>query len=143
MNDTLRQQLERLAMRLAELDASLADPATSADTKRWRALAKEQAEAAALVALWHRFEQRERDLHAARDLQDQPEFAEMARDEIAAAQGELQALQAQLQAALMPKDPDDERNAFVEIRAGTGGDESALFAGDLARMYLRWCERKG
>jgi peptide chain release factor 1 len=143
MNDTLRQQLERLAMRLAELDASLADPATSADTKRWRALAKEQAEAAALVALWQRFEQRERDLHAARDLQDQPEFAEMARDEIAAAQGELQALQAQLQAALMPKDPDDERNAFVEIRAGTGGDESALFAGDLARMYLRWCERKG
>jgi peptide chain release factor 1 len=143
MNDTLRQQLERLAMRLAELDASLAEPATSADMKRWRALAKEQAEAAALVALWQRFEQRERDLHAARDLQDQPEFAEMARDEIAAAQSELQALQAELQAALMPKDPDDERNAFVEIRAGTGGDESALFAGDLARMYLRWCERKG
>jgi peptide chain release factor 1 len=143
MNHTLREQLERLAMRLAELDASLADPATCADMKRWRALAMEQAEAAVLVALWQRFEQRERDLHAARDLQDQPEFAEMARDEIAAAQGELQALQAELQSALMPKDPDDERNAFVEIRAGTGGDESALFAGDLARMYLRWCERKG
>lgn len=78
MKDTLRQQLERLAMRLAELDASLADPATSADIKRYRALAKEQAEAAALVGLLRRYEQRERDLAAAREMQDDAEFAEMA-----------------------------------------------------------------
>jgi peptide chain release factor 1 len=143
MKDTLRQQLERLAMRLAELDASLADPATSADIKRYRALAKEQAEAAALVALLRRYEQRERDLAAAREMQGDAEFAEMAKEEIAAAQADLDAIQAELQTALLPKDPDDERNAFLEIRAGTGGDESALFAGDLARMYLRWCERAG
>jgi peptide chain release factor 1 len=143
MKDSLRQQLERLAMRLAELDASLADPATSADIKRYRALAKEQAEAASLVALLRRYEQRERDLASAREMLSDPEFAEMAREEIAAAQADLDALQAQLQAALLPKDPDDERNAFVEVRAGTGGDESALFAGDLTRMYLRWCERAG
>ena len=130
-------------MRLAELDASLADPAISADMKRYRVLAKEQSEAAALVTLWRRFEQRERDLAAARDLQDDAEFAEMAADEITAAQSDLEALQTQLQAQLLPKDPEDDRNAFVEIRAGTGGDESALFAGDLTRMYLRWCERKG
>jgi peptide chain release factor 1 len=74
-------------------------------------------------------------------MQGDAEFAEMAREEIAGAEADLQALQAELQAALLPKDPDDERNAFLEIRAGTGGDESALFAGDLARMYLRWCER--
>ena len=70
-------------------------------------------------------------------------MAEMAREEIAAASADLQRLQAELQAALLPRDPDDERNAFLEIRAGTGGDESALFAGDLARMYLRFCERRG
>jgi peptide chain release factor 1 len=143
MNATLRQQLERLGMRLSELDASLADPATSADMKRYRTLAKEQAEASALVALWRRFQQRERDLEAAREMQHEAEFAEMARDEIASAQADLQSLQTELQAALLPRDPEDERNAFVEIRAGTGGDESALFAGDLARMYTRWCERKG
>ena len=143
MKDSLRQQLERLRMRLAELDVSLSDPATGADMKRYRALAKEQAEAGALVALFERYQQRERDLAAARELQADPEMAEMAREEIAAAQGDLDALLGQLQAALVPRDPDDARNAFIEIRAGTGGDESALFAGDLARMYLRWCERAG
>ncbi|KAF4530236.1 hypothetical protein B566_EDAN018396 [Ephemera danica] len=70
-------------------------------------------------------------------------MAEMASEEIASAAADMQALLAQLQAALLPRDPDDERNAFLEIRAGTGGDESALFAGDLARMYLRYCERQG
>jgi peptide chain release factor 1 len=143
MKASLRQQLERLAMRLDELDASLADPAVSADIKRYRALAKEQAEAASLVALLRRYEQREHDLAGAREMQSDPEMAEMAREEVAAAQTDLEALLAQLQTALLPKDPDDDRNAFLEVRAGTGGDESALFAGDLARMYLRWCERAG
>ena len=143
MKDSLRQQLERLRMRLAELDAGLADPATGADMKRYRALAKEQAEAGALVALFERYQQRERDLAAARELLADPEMAEMAREEMAAAETDLEALLGQLQAALVPRDPDDARNAFIEIRAGTGGDESALFAGDLARMYLRWCERAG
>jgi peptide chain release factor 1 len=143
MKASLRQQLDRLAMRLAELDASLADPATSADIKRYRALAKEQAEAAELVGLYRRYEQRERDLASAREMQSDPELAEMAREEVASAEADLETLLAQLQTALLPRDPDDERNAFLEIRAGTGGDESALFAGDLARMYLRWCERAG
>jgi peptide chain release factor 1 len=143
MKPTLRQQLERLAMRLAELDANLADPAVSADIKRYRTLAKEQAEAAQIVGLFKRYEQRERDLAAAQDMADEPDFAEMAATEAADAQAEMDRLLAQLQTALLPKDPDDERNAFLEIRAGTGGDESALFAGDLTRMYLRWCERAG
>jgi len=143
MKPALRQQLERLAMRLAELDASLADPGVATDMKRYRAIAKEQADASALVALFHRYEQRERDLAAAEEMRAEPEFAEMAADEIKSAQTDLDALLADLQTALLPKDPEDERNAFVEIRAGTGGDESALFAGDLARMYLRWCERRG
>jgi peptide chain release factor 1 len=143
MNDTLRQQFERLAMRLAELDANLADPQVSADMKRYRTLSREQAEAADVVGRYRRFQQREADLSAAREMLSDPEMAEMAREEIGAAQADLERLQFELQAALIPRDPDDERNAFVEIRAGTGGDESALFAGDLARMYLRFFERQG
>jgi peptide chain release factor 1 len=143
MKPTLRTQLERLAMRLAELDANLADPTVSADIKRYRTLAKEQAEAAHLVGLLRRYEQRERDLAAAQGMAGDADFAEMAAQEITDAKAELEQLLAQMQAALLPKDPEDERNAFLEIRAGTGGDESALFAGDLTRMYLRWCERAG
>ncbi len=110
-------------------------------------MAREQAEAAALVQRLNAYEQRETDLEGARGLLAQPgqdaDMAEMARDEISAAEADLARLLAELQAALLPKDPDDARNAFVEIRAGTGGDESALFAGDLARMYLRFCEQQG
>ncbi|MDE2566944.1 MAG: PCRF domain-containing protein, partial [Burkholderiales bacterium] len=146
MTPALRDQFDRLAMRLDELDALLADPQVAADAARWRTLSREQAQASEIVGRYARFRQRERDLAAAREMQAQdedPAMAEMAREEIAAAGADLARLEAELQAALIPRDADDERNAFLEIRAGTGGDESALFAGDLARMYLRWCERQG
>ncbi len=143
MTPALREQFERLVLRLAELDATLADPAVAADAKRWRTLSREQSQAAGLVTRWRRYRQREQDVEAARGMLADPEMAEMAREEIAAAEAELAALEGELQTALIPRDPDDDRNAFVEIRAGTGGDESALFAGDLTRMYLRYCERRG
>jgi peptide chain release factor 1 len=143
MKDTLRHQLDRLGLRLAELDASLADNAVASDIKRFRALSKEQADVAEVVGLYRRYLQREEDLDVAQGLVEEPDMAEMAREEIAQAQADMAQLQAELQAALLPRDPDDERPAFLEIRAGTGGDESALFAGDLARMYLRFCERQG
>ena len=143
MKDTLRQQFERLSMRQAELDATLADPQLMSDIKRWRALSREQAEVAEVVADFRLYQQREQDLATARELLDDPDMADMAREEIAAAEADLLRLQQQLQTALLPRDPDDARNAFLEIRAGTGGDESALFAGDLTRMYLRYCERLG
>jgi peptide chain release factor 1 len=145
MNPTLRDRFDRLALRLAELDATLADPGVAADLRRYRALLREQSEVQGIVGRWQRYRQREADLAAARELQagNDAEMAAMAADEIGSASEEMQRLEAELQAALCPKDPDDERNAFLEIRAGTGGDESALFAGDLARMYLRFCERQG
>jgi len=143
MKDTVRQQLERLGLRLAELDASLTDGAVVSDIKRFRALSKEQADVAKVVGLYRRYLQREEDLDVAQGLLEDPDLAEMAREEIAQAQADMVQLQTELQAALVPRDPDDERAAFLEIRAGTGGDESALFAGDLARMYLRFCERQG
>jgi peptide chain release factor 1 len=143
MNPSLRDQFERLSLRLAELDATLADPKITSDIKRWRALSREQAEAHDLVSQYRRYQQREADLHAARAMQDDPEMAEMAKEEITSASADMAGLMAALQLALIPRDPDDDRPAFIEIRAGTGGDESALFAGDLARMYLRFCERQG
>lgn len=143
MKDSLRQQFERLALRLAELDTTLADGQVAADMKRYRALTKEQSEVSGLVERYRRYQQREADLAAARELLADPEMAEMAREEIAAAEADIARLHEELQLALLPKDPDDERPAFLEIRAGTGGDESALFAGDLARMYMRFAESQG
>ena len=145
MKDPIRQRLDRLALRLAELDAALADPAVASDAQRWRSLSREQAEVAELVDLWRRYQQREADLAEARSLQDSgdADLAAMARDEIEQAQADLAGLEARLQHALLPRDPDDARPAFLEVRAGTGGDESALFAGDLTRMYMRFAERQG
>ena len=147
MHPSLKERFEHLALRLGELDATLADPAASADARRLRALSRERAEVAEVVQRWTARQQREADLAAAREmLRDaslEPEMLAMAREEIAGAEADLALLDGELQAALLPRDPDDERNAFVEIRAGTGGDESALFAGDLLRMYLRYCERRG
>jgi peptide chain release factor 1 len=143
MKESLRQQFGRLSMRLAELDALLGDPSIHSQPKRLRELGQEQSEVGQLVAQWQRYQQREADLADAQALLDDPDMAEMAREEIQAAQADLLALHEALQLALLPKDPDDAKGAFLEIRAGTGGDESALFAGDLARMYLRFCDRSG
>ena len=143
MKDSLRQQFERLALRLSELDATLADPAVAGDMKRYRELSREHAEVAGLVERFRRFEQRERDLADAQEMLSDPDMAEMAQQEIAEARADVERLHLELQTALLPRDPDDARNVFLEIRAGAGGDESALFAGELARMYLRHCERRG
>jgi peptide chain release factor 1 len=147
MKTSLRQQFERLALRLSELDATLADAGIAADMKRFRALTREHAEASSLVERFRRFEQRERDRDAADEMLAadgvEADMAEMALEEAASARADIERLRFELQAALLPRDPDDDRNAFLEIRAGTGGDESALFAGDLARMYLRYSERQG
>jgi len=143
MKDSLRQQFERLAMRLAELDATLADPGIASDMNRFRGLTREHAEVDSLVQRFRQYEQRERDLGAAREMLNEPGMAEMAHEEIASAEADITRLHGELQTALLPRDPDDDRNAFLEIRAGTGGDESALFAADLLRMYLRHAERQG
>ena len=147
MKPSLRHQLERLALRLGELDALLADPSVAADMKRYRELGREHAEAAELVGLFQRYEGRERDVASADELLAESagdaDMAAMAREEKAAAATDLGSIAAALQTAMLPRDPDDARNVFLEVRAGTGGDESALFAADLARMYLRYAERRG
>ena len=144
MKPFLRDTLERQRLRLHELDALLSAPDATSDMARFRHLTREHAETDALVQVYLRHQQRERDLAAAQAMAGDAdaEMAAMAADEIDSAQTELAALDAELQLMLLPKDPDDERHAFLEIRAGTGGDESALFAGDLLRMYTRYAERQ-
>ena len=143
MTPSIRHQLQRYADRLGELDFLLAQPDVMADMTQFMALSREHTEVSAVAGRWARFQQREADLAAAHELADDPDMAEMAQDEIAACQDELAELDAELQRMLLPKDPLDARSAFVEIRAGTGGDESALFAGDLARLYTRYAQGRG
>ncbi|MCS6810165.1 MAG: peptide chain release factor 1 [Tepidimonas sp.] len=149
MKTFIRQTLEQRRRRLHELDAQLAAPDATADLARFQALSREHAETDALVQPYLRYLQREADWQAALQLHDEAiaqgdeALAALALDEIEAAQTELRALEAELQARLVPRDPDDERCAYVEIRAGTGGEEAALFAADLARMYTRYAQRQG
>ncbi|HMC14103.1 MAG TPA: PCRF domain-containing protein, partial [Albitalea sp.] len=143
MKDSLRHQFQRLALRLNELDATLSDPKVAGDIKRFRELTREHSEVSGVVERFRRYEQREQDLAEAREMLADPDMAEMAQEELEAAQAEIERLHHELQTGLLPRDPDDDRNAFLEIRAGTGGDESALFAADLARMYTRYAERRG
>jgi peptide chain release factor 1 len=139
----LRQQLERYPVRLKELDFFLQQPEVVQDMERYRALTREHAEVSEVAGLYERFVQREDALAQAREMLDDPDMGDMAREEVAAIEAELPGLEENLQRLLVPKDPDDVRNTFLEIRAGTGGDESALFAGDLLRMYTRYAERQG
>jgi peptide chain release factor 1 len=143
MKTFLRQQLERYPVRLKELDFFLQQPEVVQDMERYRALTREHAEVSEVAGVYERFVQRESDLAQAREMLEDAEMAEMAHDEVDALEAELPVLEDELQRMLLPKDPDDVRNAFLEIRAGTGGDESALFAGDLLRMYTRYAERQG
>jgi len=143
MKPAIAQQLARHAERLGELDYLLSRPDIMADMAQVVKLSREHAEVSAVAGRWARYQQRQADLAAARELLADPDMADMAGEEIAAAQTDLAQLETELQRMLLPKDPDDARNAFVEIRAGTGGDESALFAGDLARMYTRYAQAQG
>ncbi|MCD2513024.1 peptide chain release factor 1 [Comamonas endophytica] len=143
MQPFLRSQLQRFAQRLEELDFLLSREDIMGDMAQYRKISREHAEVTAVAGRYARFVQREADLAEAQAMQDDPEMAEMAQEEIASATAELAQLEDELQRLLLPKDPDDERDAYLEIRAGTGGDESALFAADLARMYTRYCESVG
>ena len=141
MKPFMRAQLERSVQRLSELDFLLSREDIMKDMTQFMALSREHAEVVALVSPYQKWLQLGEDLASAQSmLQDpDPEVQAMAQEEIASAEPAMVAIEAQLQRMLLPKDPDDARNAFLEIRAGTGGDESALFAGDLLRMYTRFC----
>ncbi len=143
MKPFVRDTLLRQKARLHELDALLSAPDVVNDLERFRTLSREHADASVIVEAFNRHQQREADLSAAQDMLADPDMAELAQEEIDTAKADIERLDDELQHLLLPKDPDDERPAFVEIRAGTGGDESALFAGDLARLYTRYADSQG
>ena len=147
MKPFLRQQLARYADRLGELEFLLSREDIMKDMKQFLVLSREHTDVSAVSTRWSRYLQRESDLAGAQEMlkgaSADADLAEMVQEEIDGATTEIGQLDGELQRMLLPKDPDDARNAFMEIRAGTGGDESALFAGDLLRMYTRFCERKG
>jgi peptide chain release factor 1 len=147
MKSFFRTQLQRSSERLQDVESLLSSPDIMANMTAFRALSKEHAELVPAAGRYARYLQREADVLAAQTMLAEAlgdaEMAALAQEEIEAAQAELLRLEADLQRLLIPKDPEDVRNAFVEIRAGTGGDESALFAADLLRMYTRYAERCG
>ena len=143
MKTSLRVKLDQLAARLQELDALLAAEDATRDLERFRALSRERSEIDPVVARYGDFARAEADLATAIELAHDPQMRAFADEERTAAEARLATLTGELQAMLLPRDPNDERNVFIEIRAGTGGDESALFAADLFRMYARYAERQG
>lgn len=143
LNDNVRSKLSALSRRLEEIDRMLAAPETAADMNRFRDLTRERAEIEPVVVKLHAYERAEEDLRTAEELYADPEMREFAVEEIEKTKAELEALEKSLLIELIPKDPNDERNIFLEVRAGTGGDEAALFAGDVLRMYLRYAEGQG
>ena len=141
MKDSLAARLDQLATRRAELERLLSDPDATADLDRYRQLTREHAELGPLVERHAEYRAALADQATALDLQRDPEMRAFADEELAAVRERITALDGTLQRLLLPRDPDDAQPMFLEIRAGTGGDESALFAGDLLRMYLRHAER--
>ena len=142
MKPTISSKLANLSARLEELNALLSTEDATKDMEGFRRLTREHAEITPLVALYDTYMQHERDIQSALELTGDPEMKELAEAEVATGRAKLQQLEVDLQKRLLPKDPNDDRNIFLEIRAGTGGDESALFAGDLFRMYSRYAERQ-
>lgn len=143
MTPTLRRKLEALAERREELERLLSDPGVIGDADRFRKLSREFAQLEPVAHALAAEAQARRDLAAAEGMRDDPELSELAQEEIAAANARLQQLDVELLAHLVPRDPRDEGDIYLEVRAGTGGDEAAIFAGDLFRMYARYAERQG
>jgi peptide chain release factor 1 len=135
VNPRLRTKLDNMVGRLGDLNALLAAENATKDMEQFKRLSREHAEVSDLVALFQQYREAEGDAEAARELE--------LDEELKSARAKMERLEAQLQKTLLPKDPNDDRNLFIEVRAGTGGDESALFAGDIFRMYTRYAERRG
>ena len=142
MKSSIRQKLELLVDRLDEIDRMLASPDAANNMEQFRKLSRERAEVEPVAIQFNAFRQAENDLAEAESMLADPDMREFAEEEMAAAKARLPELEIDLQKLLLPKDPNDERSVLLEIRAGTGGDESALFAGDLFRMYSRYAERQ-
>jgi len=144
MKPSITAKLENLSERLQEINALLADPDTIADQNRFRELSMEYAQLKPVVDCFDAYQNTLEDIESANEMlqEDDAEMREMAADELSEAKSKRDDLELELQRQLLPKDPNDNKNVYLEIRAGTGGDEAALFAGDLFKMYSRYAESR-
>lgn len=143
MKESLRHRLDQMTDRFEEVTALLSDPETLSDSKKFRELSVEHSDLSELVEVWGRFCQAEKDLEVASEMLGDPDMKELAQDEIEIAKSNINELTEMLNVMMLPKDPSDKATAFLEIRAGTGGDEAAIFSGDLFRMYQKYAQSQG
>ncbi len=145
MKDSIRERLESVSERQEEVAALLGDPDVIGDQDKFRALSREYAQLEPVVSTFTDYTAAAKSLASAREMMrdSDPDMREMAEEEIPDLAETIETLEKRLQTLLLPRDPRDDYNAFLEIRAGTGGDEAAIFAGDLLRMYLRYAENAG
>lgn len=145
MNKSVYQKLEILVERFEEVQALLSDPETIANQEKFQALSKEFSQLEVVTSAFHAYQEAENDFETAEEMlkDDDPDMREMAQEEFKAAKKAVENMTDELQILLLPRDPKDDNNCFVEIRAGAGGDEAAIFAGDLFRMYSRYAEKQG
>ncbi|MCO1333766.1 peptide chain release factor 1 [Microbulbifer sp. OS29] len=145
MKESLLNKLDNLQERHEEVSALLGDAEVIADQNQFRDLSREYAELEEVVKCYGSYKQLQEDMAAAREMlqESDPEMREMAREELREAEAQIEPLERELQTLLLPRDPNDRKNVFLEIRAGTGGDEAAIFSGDLFRMYSRYAEKQG
>ncbi len=142
MKETIRAKLSKLSARLEEVNILLSTEDATKDIEKYRQLSKEHAEISPISLAYKSFLEGEKNIEGAKELLDDPDLKELAEDDLKKNLEDLDRLEADLYRMLLPKDPNDNKNVYLEIRAGTGGDESSLFAGDLFRMYLRYAERQ-
>ncbi len=138
-----KDKLESLTARYREIEELLCQPNVVSDTKKYTQLNKERADLQRVVEAWTRYRQVIADLEGHKDAMSDPDLRELAEEEIPGLEKEREELEAKINVLLLPKDPNDERNTILEIRSGTGGEEAALFAADLFRMYSRYAETQG
>ncbi|HFC0270825.1 TPA: PCRF domain-containing protein, partial [Neisseria gonorrhoeae] len=141
MKPSILEKLQQLGDRLEEVTHLLGQPEATSDMDNYRKLTREHAELTPVVEVFQNYRLAQSDLADAEEMLSDPEMKDFAAEEIEAAKAKIDELDTELQKLLLPKDADDDKNIFIEIRAGTGGGEAALFAGDLLRMYSRYAER--
>ena len=143
MKPSILEKLQQLSDRLEEVTHLLGSPDITDDMDNYRKLTREHAEITPVVETFNQYRLAQNDILEAEEMLSDPDMKDFAAEEIEAAKAKIDLLEQELQKLLLPKDADDDKNIFIEVRAGTGGDEAALFAGDLLRMYSRYAERNG
>ena len=143
MKESLRLRLDQLCDRHEELEALLVDIEVISDNKRFRNLSREHNDLTEITNVWKKYTQAEKDIVTASEMLADPDFKEMAQEEIQENKAIISQLEEDLNILMIPKDPNDANSAYLEVRAGTGGDEAAIFSGDLYRMYSKYAESQG